>query len=289
MNYLIHILIIINIYLIIAISLNLIAGYTGILSIAHAGFYGIGAYVTALMSVHWETSYFINLPCVILIAAIVALVIAFPSLRIHDDFLVIATFGFQLILFSIFNNWVSLTNGALGIPGIPQIKIWGFVIKSLSEYLIFTIIIVGVIFFIVNRIVNSPFGRILKAIREDEIFTQSLGKNVIKYKIQVFVISGSLAAIAGTLYAHYVTFIDPTSFTILESIFMLSIVIIGGAGRISGSILGATVLIVIPEVLRFLGLPNALAANLRQIIYGTLLVLFMIFRPQGLIGEYKFK
>jgi len=224
-----------------------------------------------------------------IVAGVVAAVVAFPSLRIHDDYLVIATFGFQMILFSIFNNWVSLTRGPLGIPGIPQPKIFGIAVTSHVGFLILTGLWALLVYLFARRLVNSPFGRVLKAIREDEIFAQALGKNVIRYKILIFVIGGALAAIAGTLYAHYVTFIDPTSFTILESIFMISIVIVGGAGSLVGSIIGAAVLIVIPEMLRFLGMPNAIAANMRQIIYGALLVLMMMFRPKGLVGEYELK
>ncbi|MDZ7364187.1 MAG: branched-chain amino acid ABC transporter permease [candidate division KSB1 bacterium] len=230
-----------------------------------------------------------NLIAAMAMAGIVAAVVAFPSLRIHDDYLVIATFGFQMILFSIFNNWVSLTRGPLGIPGIPQPKIFGIAVMSHVGFLILTGLLALLVYQFARRLVNSPFGRVLKAIREDEIFAQALGKNVIRYKILVFVIGGALAAIAGTLYAHYVTFIDPTSFTILESIFMISIVIVGGAGSLVGSIVGAAVLIVIPEMLRFLGMPNAIAANMRQIIYGALLVVMMMFRPKGLVGKYELK
>jgi branched-chain amino acid transport system permease protein len=289
MAYFLHILILINIYIIIAISLNLIAGYTGILSIAHAAFYGVGAYAAALLAVNYGAPFLLNLVAAMIVAGAVAAVVAFPSLRIHDDYLVIATFGFQMILFSIFNNWVGLTRGPLGIPGIPQPKIFGIAITSHVGFLILTGLLALAVYLFARRLVNSPFGRVLKAIREDEVFAQALGKNVIRYKILVFVIGGALAAIAGTLYAHYVTFIDPTSFTILESIFMISIVIVGGAGSLTGSIVGAAVLIVIPEMLRFLGMPNAIAANMRQIIYGALLVVMMMFRPKGLVGEYELK
>lgn len=289
MAYLLHILILINIYIIIAISLNLIAGYTGILSIAHAAFYGVGAYVAALLAVNYGTPFLLNLIVAMVMAGAVAAVVAFPSLRIHDDYLVIATFGFQMILFSIFNNWGGLTRGPLGIPGIPQPNIFGFAITSHVEYLALSGVCALAVYFFAKRVIESPFGRVLKAIREDEIFTQALGKNVTRYKILVFVMGGALVAIAGALYAHYVTFIDPTSFTILESIFMISIVIVGGAGSLKGSVVGAAVLIVLPEMLRFLGMPNAIAANMRQIIYGALLVVMMIFRPKGLVGEYELK
>ena len=289
MAYFLHILILINIYIIIAISLNLIAGYTGILSIAHAAFYGVGAYVAALLAVNYGTPFLLNVIAAMVVSGLVAALVAFPSLRIHDDYLVIATFGFQMILFSIFNNWVSLTRGPLGIPGIPQPNIFGWYVSSHAEFLALTSVLATMVYWLARRLVESPFGRVLKAIREDEIFAQALGKNVTRYKILVFVIGGALSAIAGALYAHYVTFIDPTSFTILESIFMISIVIVGGAGSLLGSVVGAAVLIIIPEMLRFLGMPNAIAANMRQIFYGALLVIMMMFRPRGLVGEYELK
>ena len=128
----------------------------------------------------------------------------------------------------------------------------------------------------------------LKAIREDEVFVRAAGRNVSDAKVEVFVISASLASIAGVVYATYITYIDPTSFTIMESIFIISIVIIGGSANLKGSIVGAVVLVALPELLRFVGLPNSIAANIRQILYGALLVIFMLWRPQGFLGEYKF-
>ena len=142
---------------------------------------------------------------------------------------------------------------------------------------------------IVRRIVQSPFGRVLKTIREDEVVALAAGKNVAVYKVTVFMIGAGLAALAGVLYAHYISFIGPGSFTIMESIFIISIVIIGGAGSLRGPVLGAVVLVVLPELLRFIGMPSAVAANVRQIIYGGLLVAMMMCRPQGLLGEYAFQ
>jgi len=289
MNYLFHILILIFIYIIISVSLNLISGYAGLISVAHAAFYGIGAYVVALLALNIGSGFIVNMICGMLLAGILGAIIAIPSLRIHDDYFVIATFGFQIIVFSILNNWVTLTKGPLGIPGIPQPIILGISISSHVQFLIFTGFFALLTFLFARRLVNSPFGRVLKAIREDEIFAEALGKNVTKYKILVFVIGASMAAVAGSLYAWYITFIDPTSFTVQESIFMLSIVIIGGTGNLWGSVLGAALLITIPEALRFLGMPSAIAANTRQILYGTLLVIFMLYRPQGLLGEFAFR
>jgi len=289
MDYLLHILILINIYIILVVSLDLIAGYTGLLSIAHAAFYGIGAYATALLSIHFQTNFLFNMVFGIVGAAVLGVIIAFPSLRIHDDYFVIATFGFQMIVYSVLNNWVELTRGPLGIPGIPVASLFGFNIDNHWKFLILSSIFSTLVYLFVRKLVNSPYGRVLKAIREDEVFAESLGKNVNSYKIQVFIIGGALASVAGNLYAHYVTFIDPTSFTILESILVISMVIIGGAGSLRGPVMGAVVLVVLPEALRFVGLPSSVAANLRQIFYGSLLVLMMLYRPQGLIGEFNFQ
>ena len=287
MEYFLHILILINIYIIIALSLNLIAGYTGLLSLAHAAFYGIGAYAMALMWLYLGTGFWVNIWMGILFSALLGVIIAYPSLRIYDDYFAIATFGFQMIVFSIFNNWVDFTKGPLGIPGIPSPSLFGYSINSHVGYFFLSLFFVFITFWIIKRLVDSPFGLVLKGIREDEVFTKAAGKNVTKYKIWVFVIGGALASIAGALYAVYISYIDPTSFTINESIFMISIVIIGGMASLRGSILGAVVLVILPEALRFIGLPNSVAANLRQIFYGVLLVLFMMYRPRGFLGEYK--
>ncbi len=143
-------------------------------------------------------------------------------------------------------------------------------------------------YLIVRRITTSPFGRVLRAIRDDEGFTQATGKNTLRFKVGAFAVSATLAAAAGSLYAHYVTYVDPTSFTVTESILVISMVIIGGAGSPWGPLIGAAILVTLPEALRFLGLPSSLAANLRQVFYGALLVAMMMLRPKGLVGRYGF-
>ncbi len=288
MEYFIHILILICIYTIVGISLNLIAGYAGLISIAHAAFYGIGAYTVALLSLNFGLNFLITIPIAIVVSALFSFLIGFPSLRIRDDFFVIATFGFQVIIFQIMNNWMELTHGPLGLPGIPQPTLFGYQISSHVDFLVLSLAFALLVYFISRRLVSAPFGLVLRGIREDELFAQSLGKNVNYYKVSIFAIGAGLAAIGGGLYAYYITFIDPTSFTVPESIFMLSIVIVGGAGRLGGSIIGAILLVSIPELLRFVGMPSSIAANMRQILYGGLLVAFMMFRPKGIWGEFSF-
>ncbi len=288
MEYLLHILILICIYSILSTSLNLLVGYSGILSIAHAAFYGIGAYVASLMALKLEPPFLLNLILAMVGAGVLGVIVGIPSLRLKDDYFVIATFAFQIIIFSILNNLVDFTGGPLGLLGIPQPDIFGYQITSHLEFLMFSGALAFFVYWISNRIVKSPFGRLLKAIREDEVFVKAVGRNVTSAKVKVFVISASLASLAGVIYATYITYIDPTSFTIMESIFIISIVIIGGAANLKGSVLGAAFLVVLPELLRFVGLPNAIAANVRQILYGVLLVIMMMWRPQGFLGEYAF-
>jgi branched-chain amino acid transport system permease protein len=289
MDYLLHVLILIAIYTILSVSLNLIAGYTGLLSVAHAALFGIGAYTAALLALKLHVSLPLGLLCATAAAALIGLGVAAPSLRTHEDYLVLATFALQVIAFGVMNNWVGLTGGPMGLPGIPQPTILGIQVSSSVGFVALAGAFAALALALVGRLARSPFGRVLKAIREDEVFAQSLGKDVMRCKLQVFAIGAALAAIAGTLYAHYITFIDPTSFSVTESIFMLAIVIVGGTGSIAGSVVGAVLLVSLPEALRLVGMPSAMAANARQIVYGALLVVCMMFRPQGMLGESAFR
>lgn len=289
MEYLIHILIMICIYTILTLSLNLILGFAGIPSFGHAVFFGIGAYVSALTVINLGFSPLAGLVAGAITAAFFGIIIAYPSLRLKGDYLALATFGFAVILYSVAKNWISVTRGPLGIPGIPSFSVMGFQFSEIISFLALAAFFVILTYFTIRRIVNSPFGRILRGIRDDEIAVMAMGKDVNKYKITVFAISAFFAGIAGSLYAHYITFIDPSSFTLMESITIVLMVVFGGMGSLKGSFAGAAILIVFPEVLRFIGMPGSVAAPLRQMIYGLLLVVLMLKRPQGLFGKYKFK
>ncbi len=289
MDYILHIFVIAGIYIILALSLNLIVGFTGIPALGHAAFSCVGAYVSSLLALNWGLSPWIGLIIGACVAMILGVVIGFPSLRLKGDYCALATFGFGVIVYSVAKNWVSVTRGPMGLPGIPQFSVFGYQLLEIWQYLIIVIIFVLITLFILRRIVNSPFGRILMSIREDEIASKALGKDTGKYKLLVFIIGAFFAGIAGSLYAHYITFIDPSSFTVMESITILLMVIFGGMGSIRGSIIGATTLVVLPELLRFLGMPSSIAAPMRQMIYGLLLVILMIKRPQGLLGRYRFR
>lgn len=275
MEYLLHLLIFIAIYTILSQSLSLTAGYSGLMSIAHAAFYGIGAYTTAILAVNYGFPFLLTLPLAIIICGLTALIVAIVSIRTVDDYFIVITLGIQVVVFSIMNNWQEFTRGPLGIPGIPPINILGLSIDNHLSFFALSLFFMCLIWFLINNITRSPFGRILIALSEDEIFTESLGKNVNKAKIISFTISAMFASVAGVLYAHYISYIDPTSFTIDESIFILSIVIIGSMRNLTRIAMVAVFLILLPEVLRFVGMPSSIAANVRQIVYGTCLILFM--------------
>ena len=288
MDYIIHIIIIINIYIILAISTNLLVGITGLLSLGQAAFYGISAYLTAFAVMYLKLSFFPAIIFVIVFNAIAGLILAYPSLRLKGDYFILATMGFQLIIFTILYNWVNVTKGPYGISGIQFPNIVSDIkLEGLWSYLIFSTVLSSIVILVFIKLVNSPFGRILKGIRDDEIIIISLGKNITNYKIWAFVISSGFISFAGFIFATYISYIDPTSFTLNESIFILVAVIIGGTGNIKGSIVGVIFVIILPEILRFVGLPDSIAANLRQIIYGISLILIMRYRPQGILGDYK--
>lgn len=273
MEYLLHLAILICIYTILSQSLSLVAGYSGQMSLAHAGFYGIGAYTAALLSLGSGIPSLVIIIAAMLLSGIVAYVVAKVAVRTIDDYFIIITLGIQVVIFSIMNNWQNVTHGPLGIAGIPSFSILGLEFNDKISFLLLSATLAGLVWFLLSNITRSPFGRVLRALSEDEIYTQSLGKKVAQAKVVSFVISGMLASIAGVLYAHYISYIDPTSFTVDESIFILSIVIIGGMRNLRNIFLAAAFLVLLPEALRFIGLPLSVAANMRQIFYGIALVL----------------
>ena len=202
MEYLLHILVITGIYMILTLSLNLIVGYTGLPALGHIAFAGVGAYASSLLALNHGVSPWIGLPIGAVLAGVIGLVIGFPSIRLKGDYLALATFGFGIIVYSVAKNWVGLTRGPMGLPGIPKFSVMGFELQPVWAYLILVAVFVAFTYFVIDRIVDSPFGRVLMSIREDEIASMSIGKNVDKYKLTVFVIGAFFAGIAGSLYAH---------------------------------------------------------------------------------------
>lgn len=287
MEYLIHLAILSSIFAILAISLDLVMGYTGLLSVTHAAFYGIGAYVTALLLKGVGLNFFVALAASIVFTMLAAFLIGIVLSKFKTDYYALASLGFNVIVFSIFLNWQDVTRGPLGIPGIPRPEVLGFSFSENIIFLLLTLVLLTIIYGSARLIVKSSFGRALTAIREDEEATSVFGYYTLSYKLIIFTIAAGMAAIGGALFATYITFIDPSSFTINESIFILAVVILGGAGSLRGPMLGAIVLVLLPELLRFVGFPSDIAAQMRQVLYGLILVGLMLYRPQGIWGTYR--
>ena len=287
MEYLIHLAILFAIYAILGVSLNLVVGYTGLLSVTHAAFYGIGAYATAILLTKTSAGFFASVILGVIVAIVVSFLIGAVLSKFKGDYYALGTFGFNTIVFAIFLNWQSLTRGPLGIPGISRPELFGINFANNFNFLILALLFLGLIYFASRFITSSSLGRVLKAIREDETAIAVFGYNTLYFKLAIFVISAAMAAIAGSLFSSYITFIDPSGFRLMESVFILAIIILGGLANLRGSILGALFLILLPEILRFVGFPADIAAQMRQVVYGVILILLMLYRPQGLMGEYK--
>ena len=288
MEFILHILILIAIYSILSISLNLIVGYVGILSIAHGALFGVAAYALGILTLDYHISFWLALIIGGVVSSGVGLIIALPCLKLKGDYLALATFGFAVAAYDIFNNWIDFTRGPMGIPGIEAPAILGIELSNKGLYLFTVVVFLVIAFLSMKRISNSSWGRVLQAIREEEIVVELSGKDTRRYKLITFVFSAFWAGIAGGLYAAYISFIHPSNFTPMVSILILCMVILGGLSSLLGSIIGAFVLISLPEILRFFNLPGSLVGSLNQIIYGLILVLLMLLRPQGLLGRYKF-
>lgn len=278
----------ITLYVTLALSLNLVVGYAGQLSLCHGAFYGVGAYASTLLLVKAGWAFLPALLGAVAVSAMLSLAVGLPSLHLKGHYFVLATIGFQMIIFSVLYNWVDLTRGPYGIPAIPKPAILGWKATTLSVFLLLAALAAALVAWLLWQLARSPYGRALQAVRDDELAATALGKNPLFFKTTAFVISGGLAAVSGALYAGYVTYIDPTSFTLDESIFIVAVVIIGGAGNLKGPIVGAAFMVILPEILRFVQIPGTIAPNIRQIIYGLLLILVMRFRPQGVAGRYAF-
>jgi branched-chain amino acid transport system permease protein len=288
MDYVVHIIILILLYSILGVSLNLVLGFTGMLSVGHAAFFGLGAFGSGLLAYYLGVNFIIGMLGGIVIAMAMGMIVSIPALRVKDEFLVLLTIGFNMVIFGILVTQKDLTGGRWGIVGIPKPSVFGMTMETPLQNLPLVFLGFLVCFAISWRIVHSPFGRVLRAIRDDELATKAIGKNILIFKVTVFVIASGLAAIAGSLLAHYHAYVEPRAFTVDESIFLLAIVVIGGSGNLLGSVIGASFLVGIPEVLTFMPGAEAGLVSLNAIrvgLYGLMLVLFMRFRPQGILPE----
>ena len=285
LDYYLHMFVMSEIYAVLAMSLALIVGFSGQVSMGHAAFYGVGAYASALISLKSGLPFWVTIWCAGAVAGLLSFVIGKMVLRLRGHFLAITTAFFGVLVTLILNNWIDLTNGPMGVPGIPRpspISLPGLTLsfETRADYYYLGLVFVGLVAFLLYRIVNSRIGNALIAIRENEELARSIGVDAMAYKVFAFTLGGALAGMAGSFYAHYILFISPVTFTIAESINLLVMIIFGGMTTLFGPVFGAVALTLLPEFLR-------MAGSLRLVIYGVALVIFIIWLPLGVWGTIK--
>ncbi len=279
-RYVIDVLTQVGIYVTLALGLNIVVGLAGLLDLGYVAFYAVGAYTYGLLSTRVGLSFWEVLPLGALFAALFGVLLGIPVLRLKGDYLAIVTLGFGEMIRITLNNWDSLTRGPNGIIGIARPRILGFVFSSPIHYYYLILVIVIVTIFIVERLNRSRIGRAWTAMRDDELAAEVMGVNLMHAKLLAFALGATWAGVAGVFFAAKMTFISPESFTFFESVIILCMVVLGGMGSVPGVILGASLLVILPEFMRQFAL-------YRMLIFGGAMVVMMVLRPQGILGSTR--
>lgn len=279
-DYLVAFLIYVLIYMLLVMAFNLAVGFTGLVNLGHMVFFGIGAYASALLTLHGVPWYF-ALVLAGLVASAIGMVVAAITVRLKDDYFQIATLGLVFIAIAVSRNWISLTRGALGLPGVPRI------ISDNLYYMLFILAITSASAAFFYWLTNSETGKVFQAIRDDETAAQILGKNTYFYKVLSITISTFFASIAGSLFVHYINFVDPTIFDLEFFVLILSMLIAGGLASVSGSIIGVLLLNTISTSMRFAfaHISPDLIGAFRQMLFMAILIIILIYRPKGIFGK----
>jgi len=276
-SYFLVVMIFVGIKILVTLGLTILLGFAGQLCLAQAAFYGIGAYSTGILSVRYGINPWISVVFALFLASLFALIIGLPALRLKGHYLAMATLGFGMIINVIFKEWGSLTGGPSGLVNIPRLSFGSFVLETDFSYYLFVWIIVFLAIAFLLNIANSRIGRALLALKSKEDAAKAMGIPVERYKITVFIFSGVIAALGGTLYSHYVTVISPECFDVFNSIIFVTMVVAGGATNIYGAVAGTFLFVVLPEFLQAF-------EDYSVIIYGFVLLFVIMFMPQGIVG-----
>ncbi len=279
-NYYLDVLTTAGIYVVLALGLNIVVGMAGLLDLGYISFYAIGAYTYAILSTQFGLPFWLGLPLGGMAAGLFGMLLGLVTLRLRGDYIAIVTLGFVQIIHLVLKNWDNVTNGPNGILNIPRPSLGPFLFHQPLHFYYLILLIAALTAFAVNRLNHSRVGRSWIAIREDEMAAQAMGVETTRMKVLAFVLGALWAGIAGVFFAGKMAFVSPASFTFFESVFVLTMVVLGGMGSIPGVILGAVVLIVLPEIFREF-------ESYRMLLFGGAMVLMMIFRPQGLIGSTR--
>jgi branched-chain amino acid transport system permease protein len=275
-DYYFTLLNIIGINALLVVGLNLLLGYAGQISLGHAAFFGLGAYTTGILTATYGVSSWLALPAGLVVSGVAAFLVGVPALKLKGYYLAMATLGFGIIVSIFFNQAQHLTGGPSGLPGIPSLDLFGYTLDSPERMFLLIWPVLGVILLLSTNLVNSRLGRSLRALHDSEAAAQSLGVNTSRAKLIIFIWSALYASLAGSLYAHTLNFIAPTSFNFMFSIKLVTMVVVGGMASVWGSLLGAAVLTILPELL-------AVFHDYEIIIFGAILMVVIIFLPRGLV------
>ena len=285
--YHLHTLIMAGIFAVLALSLNLLLGYTGQLSLGHAAFFGLGAYASGLLTVKLEWSPWIGLLVAVALPALAGFMIGRLALKIRGAYFVLLTISFSGVVSLVSVNWMELTNGPLGLPGVPPLAIAlpgvaELSLRTKTAYYYVVLAAVTVCYLVCLGLVRSRVGRALVALRENETLAESVGINVTHYLVLATVVSAGMAGLGGGLYAHYTRFVSPEVFLFTYTVTMVIMVVAGGKGTLTGPVVGAVLFTALPEVLR-----AATSWQWQMLLYGILLVLVLFFMPQGIVPSLR--
>lgn len=284
MTYFCSLIALIGIYSILTLSTNLLIGYGGIVSMAQAGVFGLGAYCVAILTLHGVNFWLAILPAIAL-CVLANILMTLPSVRAGGLYFMVVSFGFCKLMNAVFSNWTSVTGGSYGLSGIPKATVFGHSVTGGVQQMILVWVILLVCFYTTNRLMRSPYGELVEAMRQDETALEALGKSPFRIKVVNSSISGVFCAIAAALYIQYIGYADPVNFNQDASFTLTIYVFLGGAATMLGSIAGPVFMLLIPRLIAFLPIPAAMTGAIEQLIYGLLLVVFMMFRPEGLVKK----
>lgn len=288
-DYLLSLAPIVAVYIVLAVSLNVVMGNTGVLSVAQAAFMGVGAYATGLLTVDHGWPVLATIPVGCAISAVLGALLMLPALRIQGMLFAVVSFAFMIVLQGVFTNADGLTHGATGVSGIPFLSFGGWNIQTNGGYTIVYGIITVLVVLLHWRISASPFGLMLRAVRDDVTAAAALGMNTVAARLKVFVLGACLASISGSMYAPLIRYVDPTNFSVFLSFLVISMVVLGGTGSVFGAVVGATLLTLLPNAVTFLNLSSTIGGALAQIIYAAVLIIVLRVRPSGLIPQRSWR
>jgi len=297
--YVLHVLVLVMVYMVLAMGLNILPGFCGLLDLGFVGFYGIGAYTAGLLTIHYNMSFWLIVPLAVLNGALFGVMLGAPTLRLVGDYFAIVTFGFSELGVLFLTHEIWLTRGPLGIPGIAPISLdvtwlssllgvhqrWRYSFRGEIPYYYLGMLMVLFVYVVMRRLEDSRLGRAWLAIREDPMAAASSGINLFRYKVIAFAVSTCIGAMAGAFFARWTLFLSPDMFKFWESFLVLCMVVLGGLGNINGALIGAAILIALGEVLRVILPKLGLPAETRFLAYGLIMVLIMRFRPAGILPQ----